>query len=154
MQIACNYRGFSILQGGTKSAFLESRGLRPNRHQASWELCGKEGRTNDAYHCEGKFASRRTRRDVLNIYENRRQNEPKWLEIRSLARPGTLQGLGDHAKAPKSTPKGTQRVPKGGLWEPQGRPKSVQGSPKGAQRESRSAPGRLRERQNQEKVVT
>ena len=124
----------------------------PNRHQASWDMRGKEGRTSDARRCKVKFASRLTRGDISNIYENRRQNEQKWLIIRSLVRPGALQGLEDHAKAPKSTPKGIPRVPKGGLWEPQGRPKSVQGSPRIAQREPRSAPGRSRESQNHEKV--
>ena len=77
---------------------------------------------------------------------------PKWLLIRSLVHPGVLQGLEDHANAPKSTPKGTLRVPKGALGEPQVRPKSVQGSPKSAQEELQSAHGRPRERQNQEKL--
>ena len=79
-------------------------------------------------------------------------NQPKWLPFRFLVRPGVLQGLEDHPKAPKSTPKGTPRSPKGAFWEPQGRPKSDQESSKSAQREPKSAPGRPRERQNREKV--
>ena len=131
-----------------------SSGRSSDRHQASWELCGKEGRTNDAYHFEGKFASRFTHRHVLEIYGNRCQITPKWLPFRSPVRPGVLQGLEDHPNAPKRTLKGIPRRPKGALWEAHGRPKSDQESPKSVQREPKSAPGtgRPRERQNREKV--
>ena len=64
-------------------------------------------------------------------------NHAIWLPIRSLVRPRVLQGLEDHPKAPKSTPKGTPRRPKGALWEPRGVPsatKSPQRAPRGSPR--------------------
>ena len=91
---------------------------------------------------------------VWKFYENQCEIMPKWLPFRALVRPGVLQGLEDHPKAPKSTLKGSPRRPKGALWEPQGRPKSDQESPKSAQREPKSAPGRPRKRQIEKKSVT
>ena len=96
-----------------------------------------EGRTNDAYHCEGNFASRFTHSNVLKIYENRCQITPKWLPFRSLVRPGVLQGLEDHPGAPKSTPKGIPRRPKGALWSLRGVPRATkrpQRAPRGSPR--------------------
>ena len=80
------------------------------------------------------------------------QIEPKLLPNRSVVRPGGLQGLEGHPKAPKSTPKGTPKRPKGALGEPQGHPKSGQGSPKSAWREPKSDPERPLVRQNRVKV--
>ena len=58
-----------------------SSGRSPDRHQASWELCGKEGRTGNAHLCEGKCASRFTRK-----------NPPRPLGLRA-CRSGALNPL-------------------------------------------------------------
>ena len=120
------------MNNATGGGDTESRGLRPNRHQASWELCGKEGRTNDAYHCQGKLQAD-SRIDMfwksMKIDVKSRRNGSDFGPWCAL---GSLRGSKITRKLPKAHLKGTPRRPKGALWEPQGRPKSVQGSPKSA----------------------
>ena len=110
-----------------------SSGRSPGRHQASWELCGKEARMNKALRCGGIFASRFT-------VENPSKSMPdrEWVPIRSQVRAGDFQGFEGHPRAPQSTPKGTPRRPKSTLGDPQGHPKSDQGFAKSAQREPKS----------------
>ena len=125
-----------------------SSGRSPDRHQASREVCGEEGRTIDAHICDRKSAGRL-------LFEKQWKTIPNQAKIAPESVPGLFWGPSAAQRSPqssKSTPKGIPRRPKGARWGPQGRPKSVQGFPKSAQREPRSAFGRSRESQNHEKV--
>ena len=114
-----------------------SSGRSPDRHQASWELCVKEGRTSDAHHWEGKFVSRFMHRNVLEIYENRCQITPNGSQFGRWCALGSFRGSKITQKLPKAPPKGPQGDPRAPFGSPRGVPratKSSQRAPRGSPR--------------------
>ena len=112
-----------------------SSGLCPNRQQASWELCGKEGRTNDAYHCQGKLQAD-SRIDMfwksMKIDVKSRRNGSDFGPWCAL---GSLRGSKITRKLPKAHLKGPQgdpRAPFGSPWVVPRATKSPQRAPRGS----------------------